>query len=333
MPIKAGRPKGSKNKKKVETSKYRQIKCECEDHEGKNPISETNFYTSKSPLFPDGKVHMCKKCLNKMIDFNDMTTIYRVLQILDVAFFYDVWNKVYNDNIDKEDKILGLYIKEINLGQFFNKRYSDSIFEKPKEEIEKENLENIKKSNKKKNKKTVDDILDEFEVTIDMIMKWGTNYEKKEYFQLENLYNNIYSKNSDIIGDNPQAIDNLKKICIISMKMNEELSNCNYGEAKKLSEMYSKLLADGKLRTADKKEEDNTGGIRNICTIVAEVGKDDFIPPWEHYRKIKGLSQDILDKTIMYILNFTLKLNKIEKMTDPPIDTPKAEYDEIDGDA
>ena len=113
MPIKAGRPKGSKNKKKVETSKYRQIKCECEDHEGKNPISETNFYTSKSPLFPDGKVHMCKKCLNKMIDFNDMTTIYRVLQILDVAFFYDVWNKVYNDNIDKEDKILGLYIKEV----------------------------------------------------------------------------------------------------------------------------------------------------------------------------------------------------------------------------
>jgi hypothetical protein len=80
----------------------------------------------------------------------------------------------------------------------------------------------------------------------------------------------------------------------------------------------------------DKTDADKTGGIRSFSTIYAEVEKDGFIPPWEFYRKIKGIKQDIVDKTIMHIENFTLKLNKIEQMTTPPIDTPELEKDEID---
>lgn len=39
--------------------------------------------------------------------------------------------------------------------------------------------------------------------------------------------------------------------------------------------------------------------------------------------KIKGLTQDLVDKCIMHIENFTLRLNRAEKMTIPPSDTPK----------
>ena len=46
-------------------------------------------------------------------------------------------------------------------------------------------------------------------------------------------------------------------------------------------------------------------------------------------RKIKGVSQDIVDKVIMHMENFILRLNKVEKMTEPPSDTPKIEKDEI----
>ena len=45
--------------------------------------------------------------------------------------------------------------------------------------------------------------------------------------------------------------------------------------------------------------------------------------------KIKGLTQDIVDKTIMYIANFILKLNKIETMSEPPSDTPKIDEGDI----
>jgi hypothetical protein len=71
-------------------------------------------------------------------------------------------------------------------------------------------------------------------------------------------------------------------------------------------------MADSKFRAMDKTDADKTGGVRNFCTIYSEVEKDGFIPPWEYYKKIKGIAQDIVDKTIMHIENFTLKLNKIE---------------------
>jgi hypothetical protein len=89
-------------------------------------------------------------------------------------------------------------------------------------------------------------------------------------------------------------------------------------------------MSDARLRTSDMSEADKTGGIRRFGDIFMEVEKDGFIPPWEYYKKINGAKQDIVDKTIMFILNFMLKFNKTEKLSEPPIDTPKIELEEID---
>jgi hypothetical protein len=89
-------------------------------------------------------------------------------------------------------------------------------------------------------------------------------------------------------------------------------------------------MADSKFRAMDLTDATKTGGIRGFGQIYAEVEKDGFIPPWEDYAKIKGVDQDIIDKTIMYILNYTLKLNKIPQFIEPPEDTPKIKVDDID---
>ena len=112
------------------------------------------------------------------------------------------------------------------------------------------------------------------------------------------------------------------------MKMDIELEDGNYGQAKSLGDLFSKYMADSQFRAMDKTDADKTGGLRNFGMIYAEVESEGFIPPWETYRKIKGIKQDIVDKTIMHIENFTLKLNKIESMSTPPTDTPKLESDE-----
>lgn len=115
--------------------------------------------------------------------------------------------------------------------------------------------------------------------------------------------------------------------------MDKELEEGNYDEVKKLGDLFSKYMADSKFRAMDKTDADKSGGIRRFGDIYAEVEKDGFIPPWEYYRKINGAKQDIVDKTITYILNFMLKFNKMEKLSESPIDTPKIELDEIDNDA
>ena len=48
-------------KKKKDNKEYKYIECECKTHKGRKLLREDNFYTSKSPLFTDGKVHICKK--------------------------------------------------------------------------------------------------------------------------------------------------------------------------------------------------------------------------------------------------------------------------------
>lgn len=302
-----------------DTKELKKITCEYKDHKGKRLISEANFYKSKSPMFPDGRVHVCKKCLKNMIDYNDMETIYRAFQILDIPFFYNRWKECESRSENRD--IFGNYVRMANseINEFKGARYSDSVFC--------EN-ENNSSNNNVNDDSCTDDIFCSFKVTKEMYIRWGTNYKKEEYFQLENFYNDMKSRNQI---ETPQDMDYLKKLSIISMKMNEELSNGSYGEAKKLGDLFSKYMADSGFRAVDKNDADKTGGIRNFSTIYMEVEKDDFIPPWEFYRKIKGIKQDVIDKTIMHIENFTCKLNKIEKMTEPPIDTPKLEEDEIDG--
>jgi hypothetical protein len=164
------------------------------------------------------------------------------------------------------------------------------------------------------------DSLDNINIDEEVILRWGTNHEKEDYIKLENFYKEMKDKNCI---ETPQDEDYLKKLSMISLKMDKELEAGHYDEVKKLGDLYSKYMADSKFRQMDKTEADKTGGIRNFSTIYKEVESDGFIPPWEYYRKLKGISQDIVDRTIMHIENFTLRLNKVSIMTEPPADTPK----------
>jgi hypothetical protein len=169
-----------------------------------------------------------------------------------------------------------------------------------------------------------------FDITNEMIIIWGKNHSEEEFMKLEDFYHKMKSANKI---ETPQDESYLRKLAVISMKLDEELEKGNYGQAKSLGDLFSKYMADSQFRAMDKTDADKTGGIRSFGMIYAEVEKDDFIPPWEYYRKLKGITQDTVDKTIMHIENFTLKLNKTESMTTPPLDTPLLELDEVDDEA
>lgn len=296
-------------KNKIEKEERQKIKCvgKCE-----RELGENNFYNSNSPLFPNGKANLCKKCIQDMIDSENIQTIYDVLQMLDLPFLYQYWVSAKNKNPNNP---WGAYIRMCNSGlnEFKGKRYKDSSFDGDG-------------NNQRCNANTFSfddierDLLNEFRPTKDMLLRWGTKYVAEQYIRLENFYNDMKEKNNI---ETPQEEDYLKKLAVISMKMDEELENGNYSQAKSLGDLFSKYMADSKFRTTDKTDADKTGGIRSFSVIYAEVESDDFIPPWSYYAKIKNIGQDIVDKCIMHIENFTLRLNRAERMNEPPSDTPE----------
>ena len=288
------------------------VKKECDNCH--KELATAQFYNTNSVLSVDGKLNICKTCLKSMIDINKIETVYKVLQLLDIPFLYSYWR---SSKEKYPDDPWGNYIRMANskINEFKNSSWKDSKFEP----------ESINPVKLNMNQAMAHEI--HFDVTNEMILKWGNKYEPEDYYELEQFYNDMQRTNNI---ETTQDMIYLKKLAIISLKMDKELEEGNYDEAKKLGDLFSKYMADSKFRAMDKTDADKTGGIRNFSTIYMEVEKDGFIPPWEHYRKIKGISQDIVDKTIMHIENFTLKLNKIEKMIQPPLDTPKLELDEID---
>lgn len=306
----AGRPKNTNTKPKKIQKEY---SCQnCGDLK-----KESEYYVSYNPIHKMGRILYCKGCIKDMISDEKgnviLDKVKNTLQLMDRPFLYNIWKT----SLEEGGEVIGCYMKNIAMTQYRKLGWKDS---RMLPEIEQElNYDDI---NTQRHSCS-------FEVTNEMVLKWGSKYEPEDYYELEQFYNDMQRTNSI---ETTQDMIYLKKLAIISLKMDKELEEGKYDEAKKLGDLFSKYMADSKFRAMDKTDADKTGGIRNFSSIYMEVEKDGFIPPWEHYRKIKGISQDIVDKTIMHIENFTLKLNKVEKMIVPPSDTPKLEEDEIDTD-
>jgi hypothetical protein len=292
-----------KNSKTVNKKVPQKMICQnpdC-DKSGKEQ-SSINFYNTNSQLLP--KYPVCKSCVQKNIDINNMQSVFDILKDMNIAFVKDVWISACENSPDNP---FGSYMRQMNsLPQYRGLTWGDSITESKDESF------NI-------NYMDID-----FKITPEIVARWG-QHSKEDYMKLEQFYWDMKERNRI---ETPQEEIYLKKLAIISTKLDNELAAGNYTQAKALGDLFSKYMADSQFRAIDKTEADKTGGIRTFGQAYAESESEDFIPPWEYYRKLKGISQDIVDKTIMHIENHTLRMNKINIMTEPPSNTPKLEEGE-----
>ena len=276
----------------------------------KNKVKETEFYNTSNPLYKNvGKIPICKDCLFARVDYSNMESIYEILRQFDIKFDIEYWDKA---KVSKSETFKSYMRMANSLPQFVGTGWNNSVFEKTNNNDFDNNQNEI-----------IEYEEETFKPTAELIKKWG-KFESDDYFKLEDFYTKMMISNKI---ETPQEETYLKKLAVISLKMDKELEAGNYGQVKQLGDLFSKYMADSKFRAMDQTDASKTGGLRTFSQIYAEVEKDEFIPPWEEYRKVKGLEQDIVDKTIMHILNYTLKLNKAPQLTTPPEDTPKIEED------
>jgi len=262
----------------------------------------TNFYTAKDPILKTGKVAICKQCIRSYCYVGEQFMVERFKEML--ARIGRVFNQgSFDSAVDSGQDLIGTYFKLTGFQKAGNYATLKVV----------DNTQKAKKEEKVVTKKDFD----------------GRWIDKKysEAVQLEDFYQTMKRDNRI---ESAQDEIYLRKLAIINLEMDTSAKEGEWEKFKKLSEIFSKFMGDAKLRSMDKTEADRTGGLRSFGMIYAEVEKEGFIPPWETFKKVNGANQDIVDKTIMHIENFTLKLNKVNRMNTPPSDCPIILTEEID---
>lgn len=283
---------------KKNADKKKCVKCSKEQ-----PI--INFYASNSSMFSDKRVPICKACLKIVVNPKDLNSVKTVLRQVDKPFLIDVWNKA----IESPKDTFGDYMRMISsLPQYKALTYEDSITESahgaPVRMLD-DNLFN----------EYEDMIEQEFDVTKEIVFKWGTGYKPKEYMRLEDLYTRMIESH-DISA--PQHKELLKLMCKMNFKMEIFLERDDINGFSKLHAEYQKLLASSGFRPIDRKSGDEVTGMRTFSQIFEEVEREGFIPAWD-----LDVEQDIVDRSLMYLINYQKKLLHQELLIKAPDDTPK----------
>lgn len=114
----------------------------CQKSKPKN-----KYYMSTSPNYVDNLYPVCKDCLTKDVDFNDMEQVHNLLLELNKPFIFTLWEKSLEEAEKTGRHVFGGYLKNVNLN-FKTYTWKDSEFYCDKNEIiEKDNIEITNKSN------------------------------------------------------------------------------------------------------------------------------------------------------------------------------------------
>lgn len=287
-------------------------------------LGEDNFYLDKTGT------HMptCKKCITMHVNVHEPSTLYHILEKIDIPFMPSEWENLvsrYAAGDPKKNKatsIVGRYISKMKLAQYAGNSWADT----PRL-LEEHNarLLNLKKLEDERRLQysnatgmgptELSEIEDLEGHTFDfgstmtriqkdrMIQKWGRLYKEEEWVQLEEFYNKMH-ETYDIQGASHE--DYLKMICKTSLKMNQAIDTGDIDGFSKLSKNYDAMMRSAKFTAVQNKPEESNF-ISSIGEMVRLCETDGFIPRFHI-----GESQDIVDLTLKDMTEYLTRLVKTE---------------------
>ncbi len=256
----------------------------------------SEFYVSSSVFNAGtGRVQYCKSCCVSMsCDKNgnvEIDSLKNVLQKIDKPFLPNVLQSAYEEAKKSDQNPVTLYFKNINsLHQYNDLTWRDSVKDSKNAELD-----------------DIDDDCGDFEITKDMIIKWGKGFDPEQYMMLEDLYQNLYNS-YDI--DNRSQEEYLKTACLYQLRNIEAIRGGNSSEAKKWGELFDSYMASGKLKPNQLSEADKMGGVTNFATFFQYIEKsNDFIPTFP------DILLDDIDYSIFMFINYNRTLLGLPEIT------------------
>lgn len=296
-------------------------------------------------LYKDGTYSdMCKDCLCMYIDNQKPDTFLWILEKFDVPYIEKLWINYYNKERLKNGtvgprSVIGKYLRSMKMTQYREYHYSDTdklnfkdqknaqqaaITEEKMAELQ-EKLDKgeisqaefdtysaspeqitamltpqfIPDYSKENEEKIIEQLSDQDYQYL--LFKWGELYRPSQWVRLEELYTK-YENEYELNADREDA---LKKICKISLKMDEALDSGDIASMDKLQRTYDTLRKSAKFTEAQNKEGqarylDSVGELVALCE--KEGGPiPEFCDPDEY-------PQDKIDFTIKDLKSYTYNL-------------------------
>lgn len=245
--------------KEVETPK-KLVCTKC----GKEKTSTRNFYISHSPIYEFNRIPVCKDCILERYEVlknhykDEIKAVYHICMNFDIYFNRDLITSCYsqmaNDGIDN---LLKTYFSKVNSLKQYKKLTSldsDTLIE---ESVPKKVQE---ESESKKGEET-ENPLDkgEFEITSEIIKRWGRNFSDEDYFFLEATYNDFTT-----VYDARTPAQKLifRQIAKSLLQSEKALKEGNIAGFEKMNTLVSKLMGDNNIKPiqeANLAEDDSQG--------------------------------------------------------------------------
>ena len=227
----------------------------------------------------------CKDCVNKMVDVNNLQSVYDVLKVLDTPFIMDVWNDVCNS---ESNNYLGDYLRILNFTQrrkYEGLGYTDSIFELSKDAT----------------------ISKEVQTAIDEAPKWDDDwqgvYTKSDLKYLNDYYMGLQNDFKIVTTNHRDYARKIAQASLSQMKAyqrmlkNEEGADVAYEKATKLFDMLSKSA-----QFAESQRGANDVALGCFGRVFDAVEKHNWVP--EHI----PTDEDMYDKLLKQFSNIERSL-------------------------
>lgn len=150
----------------------------------------------------------------------------------------------------------------------------------------------------KKNEERIAEGLDEEDYQY-LLLKWGENYRPSQWIKLEELYSK-YEQEYELNADREDA---LRKICKVSVKIDEALDTGDIAAVDKLQRTYDTLRKSAKFTEAQNKEQ-QTRELDSIGELVAFVEKEGGAIPLFKEDPMAEYAQDKVDFCIKDMQNY-----------------------------
>ena len=145
----------------------------------------SEYYVSYNPIHQTGRISYCKVCLKKMICDESgnvqLDKLKETLKLIDKPFIYNLWKT----SLEEPGDSFGNFIKNLAMTQYRKLGYADSRFLP-----EVDTKLNYDTSNPESYEFKID-----FQVTEEIIDKWGYGYKIEEYQAFEKKYSFVSEDN------------------------------------------------------------------------------------------------------------------------------------------
>lgn len=276
-------------------------------------LNRNQFYLDKNSQ----PFEKCKKCLTAHVNLDSASTIYAILQEVDVPYIpseFETLKERYGGGTNANQTVVGRYLGKMKLAQ-----YKDLTFADTDEIVERERLQREKANQQKvqqfeeflaggMSESEAAEALQEPEFDFgdlftkeekkELLLKWGQHYTSEELMQLETFYNNMHSS-FDI--ETASHEDYLLQIAKVSLRMHAAINIGDFESHKNLAATYDKLMKSAKFTASQLKEEEKfIDSISEMVRLCEEVG---FIPQF-----VTDVPQDVVDVTMRDLKLYTKNL-------------------------